>query len=224
MTQLRKKLEEIEPLEKRKEKFTLALEEVINCLKKDKKVQAVILFGSMARGEISPRHSDIDMFVFIDALKSDQKLEEKLHSKAIKIGNNYKITIHLTFQYQELRKEDQSLIKKLAQEGKVLYNRNLLIISDKLLGLKPFELILFDTQKAIQLQRTKFSRFLHGATLWYKKEGKKIIKKYEGIIDNETIFGAGKSALLISSERVEKFQELAEELGIKIKSKGVFYR
>lgn len=224
MKQLKKRLKEIEPAQKRKEKFNQALEETAGYLKKNKKVLAIILFGSMARGEVSPRHSDIDLFVFIDLAKSDAELEKKLLAKAIEVGNKYKVIIHLTFQYRKVEEEDKSLIKKLVQEGRVLYSKKMLIISDELLGFKPFELIIFDTKGTTQLQRTKFSRFLHGAKLWYKKDGKKVVKKYEGIIDNKEIFGAGKGALLIAAKEVEKFQELAEEIGVKVRSKGLFYR
>lgn len=223
MIQLKKKLEEIEPLERRREKFQQALGEMLSLLKKEKTISAVILFGSMARGDFSPLHSDIDLFVVVDSEKGVPALEKELSMKAINTGNKYKTTIHLTFQYLNASKEDQSLLRKLSGEGKVLYSKDLLIISKELLGLKPFELIIFDTQDATQLQRTKFSRFLHGATLWYKKEGKKVIKKYRGIADNHSVFEAGKGALLISVDKVEKFQELAEEMGIKVKSKGLFY-
>ena len=223
MTQLKKKLGEIVPLEKRKEKFHQALQEMVSILKKEKTISAVILFGSMARGDFSPLHSDIDLFVIIDEKKEVSSLEKELSMKAIGTGNKYKATIHLTFQYLKAKKEDQSLLRKLAGEGKVLYCKDILIISKELLGLKPFELIIFDTKDATQLQRTKFSRFLHGATLWYKKGGEKVIKKYSGIADNQSVFEAGKGALLISIDKVEKFQELAEEMGIKVKSKGLFY-
>lgn len=224
MNQLRKKLEEMKPFEKRKEKFRQALQEIVKLLKKEKKVSAIILFGSMARGDFSPLHSDIDLFVVIDSTKEVPLLEKDLSLKAIESGNKYKTTLHLTFQYLKAKREDQSLLRKLAGEGKVLYSKDLLIVSKELLGLKPFELIIFDTKEASQLQRTKFSRFLHGATLWYKKGEEKVIKEYKGIADNKSVFEAGKGALLISVDKVEKFQELAEEMGIKVKSKGLFYR
>lgn len=222
--QLRKKLEEMEPLEKRKEKFRQALQEMVNLLKKEKRISAVILFGSMARGYFSPLHSDVDLFVIMDSVKEAPLLEKELSLKAIDLGNKYKATLHLTFQYLRAKKEDQSLLRKLAGEGKVLYSKDILIISKELLGIKPFELIRFDTKNASQLQRTKFSRFLHGTTLWYKKEGEKVIKKYPGIVDNQSVFEAGKGALLIYIDKVEKFQELAEEMGITVKSGGIFYR
>ena len=223
MIQLRKKLEEMDPLKKRKEKFHEALQQMMSLLKKEKRVSAVILFGSVARGDFSPLHSDIDLFVIINSNKQIPALEKELSMVAINTGNKYKITIHLTFQYLRASQEDQSLLRKLSGEGKVLYCREMLIISKELLGLKPFELIVFDTKEAIQLQRTKFSRFLHGATLWYRKSGEKVIKKYPGVADNKDVFEAGKGALLISADKVEKFQELAEEMGIGVKSKGRFY-
>lgn len=224
MTQLQKRWKEIEPLELRKEKFTRALEEASSILKKHKKITVVILFGSVARGDFSPRHSDIDLFLLIDEKEPSLKLEQELNALAIAIGNKYKITIHLTFQYLNITGEDKSLIKKIAREGRVIFNKNMLIISKDILGLRPYELIFFNTKKATPLQRTKFSRFLHGASLWYKKGGQKMVRKYPGAIDNQTIFEAGKGALLIEADKVEKIQELAEEIGIAIKSAGIFYR
>ncbi len=224
MTQLQKRWKEIEPLELRKEKFGQALKEVSSALQKHKKILVVILFGSVARGDFSPRHSDIDLFVFIDEKEPNQKLEQELNALAIGTGNKYKITIHLTFQYLQSTGEDQSLLKKIIQEGRVLFSRDILVISKDILGLKPYELIIFNTEKATQLQRTKFSRFLHGASLWYKKRGQKIVRNYPGIIDRQTLFKAGRGALLIAADKVAKIQELAEEMGITVKSEGTFYR
>ena len=143
---------------------------------------------------------------------------------AINTGTKYKVTIHLTYQYSKITDEDSSLIKKIAADGKVLYNRNSLIISKDILGLRVFELIRFDTANVKQLNKTKFSRLLHGYKSWHYKGGKKIMAEYKGIIDNNEIFEAGKGALLVAQSNAEKLVLLAEELGIKVISLGNFYR
>ncbi len=224
ITQLSRRLQSINPLQKKDESFKIALDEAVEALKKQKQVIAIVLFGSFARGDYSILHSDIDLFVFIGRNEREEKIEENLNLLAAKIGGKHKVTLHLTFQYNQVTEEDSSLIKRLAKEGKVLYNKNILIISKEILGLKPFELIKFDTSGVKQINKTKFSRLLHGSKSWYYKDGKKVVKQYESLIDNNEVFDAGKGALLIIASKADKLAALAEELGIKVKSQGSFYR
>jgi len=219
-----KRLEKINPKEKREEKFKKAIDECVVKLKKINSITAIILFGSLARGDYSVKHSDIDLLVFLDKDKKDENLEKRLNQIAVVIGTKYKATIHLTFQYNKITEEDNSLIKRLMGEGRVLFNKGNIIISKEILGLKAYELIVFDTSGLKQLTKTKFSRLLHGTKLWYFKDKKKIIKQYKGLIDNENYINAGKGALLILHSEADKFAELCGELGLRIKSKGIFYR
>ena len=53
------------------------------------------------------------------------------------------------------------------------------------IGLKQFILYEYHLQNC--KRKTMFSKTLHGRKSWYLKKGKKVVKKYPGIADNEEI-------------------------------------
>lgn len=194
--------------------------DLINSLTKEleniKKINSVVLFGSFARGDYSLRDSDIDIMVFLDKESEDKKLEEKILNKVIKLNLNKDITIHTLFQYQCVGEEDRSLMLTISREGKVLFSRKSILISTNILGLEEYYLLYIDTSNTDQVTKNKVQRFLYG----YRVKN----KKYEGIIDEETVFSAGKSSLLVPKNLLKKILLFSKEVGVKAIQKGKFYR
>jgi predicted nucleotidyltransferase len=202
---------------KKLEKFDLNeilhqnVQNIINLLKKElpkvKAINALVLFGSFARGDYSPRHSDIDVMVFLDTARKDPVLEEQIRKKVIQLSLGRSVNIHVVFQYQSVEQEDKSLMLTIAKEGEVLFARKTMVLSRNLLGLTPYYLIKFDTAKCQPVVKNKLQRFLHGYTI----NG----KHYAGIIDGEKVMGAGKGAVLVPEEMRQKVLLLANEIGVK---------
>jgi len=211
-----KKLEKIENLDIVKEQFEETVIKIERELRKIKKVNAVVLFGSFARGDYSVRHSDMDIMVFLDEEKKDSKIEEKILKKIIGINIGKLVSIHTLFQYTRIKAEDRSLLLTIAEEGKTLFSKNSIIISKNILGLKSLYLIIFDSKGVDQIMKNKLQRFLHGYTI----KG----KKYKGIVDNEKVISAGKAAIIVPKEFLDKILFFADSIGIKAKQAGKFYQ
>lgn len=183
---------------------------------KIKEISAIVLFGSWARGDYSLRHSDVDLMIFLDRITPDPKIEENIRKQIINRSLGEEINIHPLFQYRKIEEEDKSLMLTIGREGKVIFSRDTLVISRNLLGLKEYFLIKFENAGTKAVSKNRLQRFLYG----YKIKG----KKYQGIVDEEKVFSAGKGAIILPQELLQKVLLLSKEMGIKAVQKGKFYR
>ncbi len=211
-----KKLGKIDVEEKLLQHHEQFLTELKKELPKIKEVLAVILFGSFARGDYSFRHSDIDLMIFLDKEQKDSSLEQKIQQKIITLSVGKGISPHTVFQYKKVEEEDKSLLITIGREGKVVFARSTIVISHNLMGLIPYVLIRFDTTGCPPTTKNKLQRFLYGYTI----NG----KKYKGIVDEEKVLAAGRSALLVPEELQKKVLLFAQSIGVKVGTKGRFYR
>lgn len=211
-----KKLRKIDIESRFQEQFN----SLINMLKKElpkiEGINAVVLFGSFARGDFSLRHSDVDIMVFIDKIDKDKDLEEKIRKKVIDVSLGRGISVHTIFQYKKLEEEDKSLMMTIANEGRALFSRKTLVISNNLLGLKSYFLVKFDTAKVKPVIKNKLQRFLYGYTI----NG----KKYKGVVDGENIINAGKGAIIVPEDMLKKVLYYSQSVGIKAVQKAKFFK
>lgn len=202
-----------------KENLKQQLRDLMSLLKKElskiKEINAVVLFGSFARGDYSIS-SDIDIMVFIDKIEKNQKLEEKIRKKNINLSLGKELSVHTLFQYKKLDEEDKTLMLTIANEGQVLFAKKTLIISDNILGLKSYFLIKFDTSNIKPVIKNKLQRFLYG----YIIKG----KRYKGIVDGEKVLNAGKGAIIVPGEMLKKVLLFAQGIGVKAAQKAKFYK
>ncbi len=179
-------------------------------------INAVVLFGSYARGDYSLRHSDVDLMVFLDKEQKDLMLEEKIRRKVIEAGFGKELSPHVVFQYKTVEEDDKSLLVTIAREGKVLFARRTIIISQNQAGLTAYILVRFDTTGCAPVVKNRLQRFLYG----YLVKG----KRYRGIVDEQKVLSAGKSAIMVPEELYKKVLHLAQRIGVKAISKWRFYK
>ena len=210
-----KKLNKINLNETIKSQFEELVNEIKEKLYKFDEINAVVLFGSYARGDYSVK-SDLDVMVFIDEEIENKQIEEKIRKIIIKINLHKEILIHTIFQYNMIQEEDKSLMLTIAREGNVIFSKKTIIISQNILGLKPFVLLKFETDKLDQVKKNKLQRFLNG----YVVKG----KKYAGLIDNYEIIKAGKGAIIVPENMFKKILLYSQKIGINLIQKGKFYK
>ena len=215
-TYAEKKLQQISTDEEAKAQADELIKTLRKELQKFGEVSAVVMFGSFARGDYSTRHSDIDVMVFIDKENEDVQLEEKIRKAIIKHNLGKIIGAHVLFQHKNVGEEDRSLMLTIAKEGKVIFARKTIVISQNILGLKSFILLRFDTTGKQPVVKNRLHRFLHGYTL----KG----KHYKGIIDGENVFSAGQGAIIVPEGLLDKVMLFVGRLGISAVQKGRFYR
>ncbi|MBI2668615.1 nucleotidyltransferase domain-containing protein [Candidatus Woesearchaeota archaeon] len=179
-------------------------------------INVLVLFGSFARGDYSLRHSDIDLMIFLDKTERDAAVEERIRKKILQHSMGKNIGVHPLFQYRHLGEEDKSLMLTIAKEGKVLFARKTLVISQNILGPTPYYLLKFETAGCHQVTKNKLQRFLHG----YRVKGKRFV----GIIDGKKVIGAGKGAILIPEELRKKVLLFAQSIGVAASQQAKFYQ
>lgn len=124
-------------------------------------VKAVVLYGSLARGEYTSR-SDIDLFILTAEKKTLKEIQDKVIELEQETGKNIQPTIRTV---KELQKTDTGLLQNIFQEGKVLYLREVADIpSAILLQQKPYLIYSFQINNLSQKDKVRFNRQLYEQT------------------------------------------------------------
>ncbi|MBU4601767.1 nucleotidyltransferase domain-containing protein [bacterium] len=187
------------------------LKKIAKELSKIADVKAVILYGSLARGEFTSR-SDVDLLI----LTTEDKTQKEIHDKVIEleseIGRNIQPTIRTI---AELQKTDTGLLQNIFQEGKILYLREPSDIpSAILLQQKPYLIYSFQISSLLQKEKARFNRQLYEQT---RKE-----YKYKGLL--QEIGGQKLSAgcVMIPYEQKEKIEKFFKKFKVKFEQLKVW--
>ena len=104
--------------EKREKELRSELGRIIDALKKDKDITLIMLFGSLARGDIS-RTSDIDMIIVKGTEKRFlDRLDEVYSALVPNVAPNVLVYTPEEF---EAMKSSSTLVINAVKEGKILY-------------------------------------------------------------------------------------------------------
>jgi len=146
------------------------LNKIGDTLSEIKEIKVIILYGSLARGESTPR-SDIDLFMI-----SSKDIKDKIEEKVIELENQIHRSIQPTIRTEkQLKTMDSGLLQNIFQEGKILFLREYFDFPVSfLLEQKPFVIYKFDISNLKQNQKAEFNRELYG----YKDKK----YAYEGLI------------------------------------------
>ena len=102
----------------RKKELVQELSRIINALKKDKEIKLIMLFGSLARGDISAT-SDIDMIIVKGTKKKFLDRLDEIYSTLIP---NVALDILVyTPEEFEAMKSKNVFVRNAVKEGKMLY-------------------------------------------------------------------------------------------------------
>ena len=182
-------------------KIEKAVIEIKKQLYKNKNIFAVILYGSVSRGDYSIRHSDIDLLVVLNEVKDKSRVDKIINDLYIR----HRVKIHPEYQGGDIKNEDQTLLCKMFEEGKILFSKGFWFVSKKQLGLESFRLYNFDTSQIDKISRVMFSRALHG------REGS------NGLIDNISIIDSGKGGLLVRKNMFKEIEMFFDRFKVKYK-------
>lgn len=177
-------------------KIEEAVDEIKKRLSKIKSVFAVILYGSVARGDYSVRHSDIDILII--GLNVDKIIDE--------INIKFRVNIHAEYQDFPVKGEDQTLLCKMFEEGKVLFSKGLLFIDKNALGLTAFRLYRFDTSPLDMVNRVIMSRALHSY-----------------VIDDVSVVSSGRGGLLVRKDKFKDIVSFFDRFKVKYKVVRTLY-
>lgn len=108
--------------ESRKEVLCSELERIIGILRgKDKDIERIILFGSLARDDVGPA-SDIDLIL---VQNTDKRFLDRLDEiyRAIEPRVGLDVLVYTPAEFESM-KENNSFVRKALSEGRVLYARD----------------------------------------------------------------------------------------------------
>src|SRR3989338_11241362 len=108
----------------------------IEKLKDMDKLDAIVLFGSYARGE-EDKSSDIDLLIVLDSNQPKKYLKEVIR-RIGEVDKEGKISPRLT----NLRDYDPSFFQNVLREGRILFGA--LVVDNKRLALNPYRLVNYD--------------------------------------------------------------------------------
>ncbi|MFH1510725.1 MAG: nucleotidyltransferase domain-containing protein [Candidatus Woesearchaeota archaeon] len=166
-------------------------------------VKAVILFGSVARGN-ADRRSDIDMLIVLDKKSRE---EDALFRLSQEIGAKHDRTIQTVFSEKGYNSLDRKFVETILKEGIMLYGAIPWVKHGKLL-LEPHAIFTYKSTE-------KISRILHGyrTTKVYKR--KLYRSESEGLLKKHRCRLLGRGAFITAHSSASIFQDLFKEHKIK---------
>lgn len=185
------------------------IKKAVDNLKEIKKLKAIILFGSYARGE-EDKKSDIDLLVVIDSNQPKKYLKEVI-KRISKIDKEGLISPRLT----NLRDYDPSFFQNVLREGKILFGS--LVVDNKKLALKPYRLVNYDLSRLDNSKKVRISRRVYG---YISKKGNKKYN-YKGLKDEEDVLVYPNSTVLIPESNLG-FIEFLKREGVPFKEKRIW--
>ena len=144
--------------------------------------------------------ADIDLLVVLD-MNNRFKVDRIIDDISIK----HRVRIHPEYQSLSVKNEDQTLLCKMFEEGKVVFSKGLWFINKHELGLSAFRLYRFDTSSLDKVSRVMLSRALHGR------------KGFKGLIDGISVIDSGKGGLLVKKNIFKQIEDFFDRFKVKYK-------
>ncbi|MBF0217782.1 MAG: nucleotidyltransferase domain-containing protein [Candidatus Omnitrophica bacterium] len=174
-------------------------------------VRAVILYGSFARDEATPR-SDIDLLILVSDKKATKPVQDAVITLEREIGRVIQPTIRTT---KELEQTDSGLLKNIFQEGKILYLKEPADIpSSLLIGQKQQVIYTFQIAKLSQNDKVKFNNEFYG-----RKKGK---YNYNGTLKDLGGQKLSPGCILIPISAKQKVEKYFKRLRIVFESTQIW--
>jgi predicted nucleotidyltransferase len=187
------------------------LKRIAKELSKIEDVKAIILYGSLARGEFTSR-SDVDLLILTTEYKTQKEIHDKVIELESEIGRNIQPTIRTI---AELQKTDTGLLQNIFQEGKILYLRETLDIpSAILLQQKPYLIYSFQISSLPQKEKARFNRQLYEQT---RKE-----YKYKGLLQEVGGQKLSAGCVMIPYEQKKKIEKFFKKFKVKFEQSKVW--
>lgn len=197
------------------DKFKKTMSELLDKFVNIKEILIVYLYGSVARGDYSLRHSDMDLFIVVNKKKLNESIKGKINGILLPISAVNGVDIHIEYQSLVIGKEDYTLVQKIIAEGKIIYANGIWACLGKNIGLSAFKLLEYSTKDTEQKTRTKLTQILKGRIVGSNK--------YEGLADNTSIIAIGKGALMVKLDKLKYIEDVFNKLNIGLTTKRIVF-
>lgn len=183
-------------------------------------VKAVLLFGSIAKGEADKR-SDVDFLVVFDTTKDKFKDEDEIFTLSQELGKKYDKTVEVVFSNKNFDKLERKFIEAVLKEGMILYGNLPSVKADKLL-LEPYSIFNFEVSSLNKNSRNKLNRILIGYETKKKYKSKIYKSSSEGLIRQYEGKKLGPSSIIVPFKKSNIFEDLFRNFKIKYRKIDVW--
>ena len=173
-------------------------------------LQAIILFGSYAKGTETEK-SDIDLLIVLDLENPEQALPEVIE-RLSEIDRKGKISPRVT----NLTDYEPEFFLDVFRHGKILYGKA--VLNGKKAMLRPYRIVYYALAGLPASKKVLISKHIHGSEVL--AGSKRYL--YKGIKDMHGFEVLGRSAILVPEKDSEFFKGFLEENSVKYKEKKVW--
>lgn len=178
------------------------------------KLEAVVLFGSLARGEADAR-SDIDLLLIFSHPNPESFLE--LVTSIINDVNPHREVRPVLTNLQDYDKE---FLHNVLREGKVLFGR--VVLAPDALGLKPYKIISYRLIGRTSKEKQAIHRLIYGYEIKTEKKGKVYLSKKEGLASRRDVKILGKGVVAVPEEEAQRLEETLKRFHINYNAVKAF--
>ncbi|MEM0054466.1 MAG: nucleotidyltransferase domain-containing protein [Nitrososphaeria archaeon] len=184
-----------------KEKLEYDLNDLVEAISSIKEVLAIILFGSIARGDYD-EYSDYDILVIFKDKESMWKNWDELFKRVGRLN----LLVHcIPKSLEEFLKSEPTFLNEIFRNGKLLYIKYPFQAYMRPLDLKPYKLITYNMSGLRQEDKMKFYYKLYGKN---SSSNIGLVKKVGGIKVSE-------GCLLIPEDSFEIIKDILNKFNVK---------
>jgi len=175
-------------------------------------LDAIILFGSVARGE-DDRRSDMDLLLIFESEEDALKAEDETARIS---AENQELNLSIVNKsYGEISSNPYFAFEVL-RDGIVLYKRpSLLALKAQVLPVKPYYIYIFDLKGFDQREKSRISTALYG-----RRKGKHV---YRGLLDAVGGFKLGRGSVMVPADAFREMERFFETNKVSYRRLAVNY-
>src|SRR3989344_3010239 len=193
--------------------FENVIDEIRKRFAGKKAVSAIVLFGSVARGE-ARKESDIDLF-FV-AAQNNKKTERLVSEILLRLEKEYNVNIQHIIADNNFKKINRQFLDTILREGVVLHG-TLPDISMQKLDLDPYALIRYSLLNVSQPEKMRIQRALSGKETRKVYKGKTYKSKKKGLLAECGGLKTGIASLLIPAKYAGKIARELRRYGAQVR-------
>ena len=175
-------------------------------------LDAIVLFGSVARGE-EDRRSDTDLLLIFESEGDALKAEDETARIS---AENRELNLSIVNKSYEEISSNPYFAFEVLRDGIILYKRpSLLALKAQILPVRPYYIYIFDLKGLDQREKTKVSTTLYG-----RKKGKHV---YRGLLDAVNGFKLGRGAVMVPANTFREIESFLEANKVSYRRLAVNY-
>ncbi len=189
-----------------KEQNHLVIKKLAEEFSKLPNLEAIILFGSLARDSADQR-SDIDLLLIFSHPKPESFLQQVTH--IIKEVNPHREVRPVLTNLQDY---DKDFLQNILREGKTLYGK--VVVSPDALGLKPYRIFSYSLIATTPKEKQAIHRLIYGYKVKTIKKEKTYLSIKEGMADRKDVKILGRGVIAVPEEEANSLEEALKRFNI----------